>query len=403
MPFNSTEILEERATVVARTREIANKTEVTAEDRAELDKLNTRFDQLTADATLAGKIEGYDALEQRSAPPAAGSLEQRAATGAQAKHDRQAEMRKFLQRTTLGEEGRSLAAFQASQVEQRDLAQSLGTIQTSFAPEIQQILDAVSAIRSLSKVISTDDGTPLNIVVEGTPPAAAYTGEGTAYTNNDPTISTVALNAYKVDNMSKLSEELVLNSHYDIVGEVNQLVGRGVGLKAAALFAQGNGTNQAKGVFAAGYVTAGLTTGTAGTITWQELANFVGTLPAQYANDKAAWVMHPSTIAYCRTMTTGTGGFPVFSPATGGADSLDRILGFPVRADSNVPAFGSGNMVTVFGDYSRGYTIRQAGGLRLRTLLERYADTGQVGILGNEYIDGRVTDFGALRSLTVHA
>jgi HK97 family phage major capsid protein len=80
-------------------------------------------------------------------------------------------------------------------------------------------------------------------------------------------------------------------------------------------------------------------------VSYNDIANLAGALPAQYWNNPTtAWMMHPTTIRNLRELTGGTTGLPVFlevGDVDGGA--VTRIFGFPVIANPYMDVAGANN------------------------------------------------------------
>ena len=72
------------------------------------------------------------------------------------------------------------------------------------------------------------------------------------------------------------------------------------------------------------------------------------------------------------------------------AGTPDTLLGRPVKTSTYMPAIAAGAKTVMFGDYSY-YWIADRQGRTFKRLGELYAPNGQVGFLGSERVDGRLT------------
>jgi HK97 family phage major capsid protein len=79
------------------------------------------------------------------------------------------------------------------------------------------------------------------------------------------------------------------------------------------------------------------------------------------------------------------------------------ILGRPVVFHDSMASIAATNIAVLFGDWKRGYIIRDVADARVQVLHERYADYLQVGVLEHLRSDGTLDDARALRSLQQHA
>jgi len=94
-------------------------------------------------------------------------------------------------------------------------------------------------------------------------------------------------------------------------------------------------------------------------ISYNDIANLAGALPAQYwCTPTTAWMMHPTTIKNLRELTGGATGLPVFlevGDVDGG--SVTRIFGFPVIPNPYMSVAGSGNYPIYLASWDNFVTI----------------------------------------------
>ena len=97
----------------------------------------------------------------------------------------------------------------------------------------------------------------------------------------------------------------------------------------------------------------------AGAISYNDLANLAGALPAQYWSDPStAWMMHPTTITALRELVTTTSNIPYFlevGDSDGGA--VVYLFGFPVVPNPYMQLAGAGNFPVYLAAWNRFVTV----------------------------------------------
>jgi HK97 family phage major capsid protein len=144
-------------------------------------------------------------------------------------------------------------------------------------------------------------------------------------------------------------EALSMMFNNDQAGSTTGYYGGTVGLRGLNSYA--SSTSSASFGSSGNLITNGLHTVLAvqaessSAISYNDIANLAGALPAQYwCTPTTAWMMHPTTIKNLRELTGGATGLPVFlevGDVDGG--SVTRIFGFPVIPNPYMSVAGSGN------------------------------------------------------------
>lgn len=136
-----------------------------------------------------------------------------------------------------------------------------------------------------------------------------------------------------------LSWELLRDEDANLLGFVNDWIGRGVAATHnSALITE---------ALASG--TAGLTLDAVAAIGETEIPELVGKLMPEY-QDRAAWVLHPTTTAYLQ----GVGGTNIFKFAPAPMDYAGRptLWGFPVHNSSYATAPAASAKSLIFGNFA---------------------------------------------------
>lgn len=223
---------------------------------------------------------------------------------------------------------------------------------------------------------------------------AVIVGENTQIDQDDLSFGQAQLGAYKYTSKIVLvSRELLEDSGVDVVKIVSDAVAARIARGVNAHLTTGTGTNQPQGIVTA--ATVGKTTASATGIAADELIDLQHSIdPAYRAN--ARWMLPDTTISASRKLKDSTGAY--IWQAGMSASVPETILGRPFIINPDMPAIATGAKSVLFGDFSA-YTVRQARGIEVRRLDERYADSDQVAFVALARFDGLLLDMGAVRAL----
>ena len=205
---------------------------------------------------------------------------------------------------------------------------------------------------------------------------ASWIDEEGAYPESDDSFSQITIGAYKLGTMIKVSDELLSDSVFDLEGYIAREFARRIGAKEEEAFFTGDGSGK-----------PGVTAASETAITSDELIDLFYSLRAPYRK-KAVWILNDSTIKAIRKLKDTTGQY-IWQPSLV-AGTPDTLLGRPVKTSTFMPAIAAGAKTVMFGDYSY-YWIADRQGRTFKRLGELYAPNGQVGFLGSERVDGRLT------------
>lgn len=253
-----------------------------------------------------------------------------------------------------------------------------------------EALNSVSIMRNLATIITTN-GTH-KIPVAGTQPAAAWTDEGQAITFGDAKFGQVQLDAYKLVVAVKVTEELVYDNAYDLVGYLQRAFASAISNKEEEAFMVGT---------AAGSMPTGIFDATAGgnpyktltaSLKADDIIDLIYGLKREY-RPKASFIMNDKTIAAVRKLKDGNGAF-MWQPSYL-AGEPDRLCGYAIHSSAYAPETG-----IAFGDYKY-YNIGDRGARSFAELRELYAGNGMIGYVMKERVDGVLTLAEAVQILTL--
>jgi HK97 family phage major capsid protein len=256
-------------------------------------------------------------------------------------------------------------------------------------------------IRQLSTVIVTADNGALSIpkVDDANRMVATWTAEAAAFTESEDQFLQATLGSFKQGTISKLSDELILDSAFDILGFVARSAGQALGLLANTAYAVGasGSTTTPEGLLVKSSIGRTMPTGNSTSITSaDELIELYHSVRPAY-RPRGTWVFSDTAIKQVRQLKTSQGVY-LWQPSLTTGDP-DTILGRPVVADPDVAVPAANALCGGFGDVKSAYWIRDVQDVTVKILNELYAANGQVGYRTHRRTDGDVIDTLAFKTL----
>jgi HK97 family phage major capsid protein len=235
-----------------------------------------------------------------------------------------------------------------------------------------------------------------------------WAGEGGAVGEYSPTYANVTFTGNALRRVVKVSKELVADApsrggDFSIESIVANRLGQLFAHSIEHALWQGNGTNKPQGITSAS-LTAGDTLGSAGTLTADELIDFVYALPQKYrVSPTCAIVAHDSFFKAVRKLkhaVTTSGTIPYLWEESFQAGEPARLLGIPVYASPYATTFGTTASATlaVIGDFQH-FVMAERSGMEVQVLRELYAGNGQIGYMGEMRLDAKIARTDAFRTL----
>lgn len=226
-------------------------------------------------------------------------------------------------------------------------------------------------------------------------------------TVSDLTFGQVLFNDWLIDsNIIKVSRSLMQDERVGLLQNVlSENLANRIGRKANSVWTNGTGTNQPYGLTTTVTNSAGTTaSGTA--ITKAELVKFQASIDYSYQNNpKTGWMMHQSVLAYLRTLDFSTDTTHIFVPGNLATGEPDRLLGWPVFINNDLPAVtgATGLPVTAtkhiyLGDFSK-FVIRQIRDVSIERNDYLYWDALSVGFMGWMRTDSNLINANAIKSI----
>ena len=270
-------------------------------------------------------------------------------------------------------------------------------VPTEFEREVVNGLKETGSIRSIARVITT--ASERKIALAATHSQAHWTDENAAYTESNPTFSQKSLDAYKMTDLIRVSEELLQDAFFDLEGYIrDEIVSAFAELEDSA-FCVGTGSGQPTGIFTANGGDVGVNAAAADKVTFEEIVDLVYGLKAPYRRN-ARFLLNDSTIAAIRKIKDGNGQY-VWQPSMQ-AGQPDRLMGYELITTPAAPAMAAGAYAIAFGDFGY-FWIADRGARTFRRLNELYATNGQVGFIASQRLDAKVILPEAIKLVKMHA
>ncbi len=268
-----------------------------------------------------------------------------------------------------------------------------------FEKQLIQKLHEANILRSISNVIQTNSGEH-KIPVVATEGTASWMEEEAAYTESDTQFSQVSLGAHKLGTLIKVSEELLNDSAFNLMGYLSEEFGRRLGDAEEKAFLTGAGSGQPTGILndTTG-ASLGSTAKSATDINFDDLIDLFYSLRAPYRKN-AVFIMSDDTVKAVRKLKDKNDQY-IWQPSVQ-AGQPDRILNCPVLTSQYMPSLAASAKPVLFGDFSY-YWIADRQGRTFKRLNELYAVTGQVGFLGSQRVDAKVILPEAIKCLSMAA
>lgn len=261
---------------------------------------------------------------------------------------------------------------------------------------IRDIMAKAVAMRRLATVITaTADHKVPFISGYG---AASWIGENGSYPKVDDSFDVKMLGSNKLGKIIPVSEELLNDSDFDLVGIINRSFARSFAEAEESAFVIGDGSDKPTGFLVDAIV--GVTTASASAIIADELLDLFYALKVGYRS-KATWLLNDSTEKALRKIKNGTTGDYMWQPGLT-ASQPNTLLGRPIAYSDYIPTITNAAKTLAFGDFSE-YMIKDTKGMQMQVLDQLYAENGQVGFKGNERTDGKLLMPEAIQVLQMKA
>lgn len=213
-------------------------------------------------------------------------------------------------------------------------------------------------------------------------------GENKEAAKQDVAVGAVQFTAHKFSSkMIVVPHELLEDSAFNLVSFLGSVGGERIGRRENRAFTLGGGVNSPKGV-----VPAATTFDAAGTaITFDDVQKLFHSVDPSYRGN-AHFMFHDAIVLILRTLKDQQNR-PLWIVDPLGSQP-DSIMGKPYAINQHMDSTTTtGKKTILFGDFSK-YKIRDVASVRLRHLVERYAENDQEGFVMFKRADGNLLDAG---------
>jgi len=221
--------------------------------------------------------------------------------------------------------------------------------------------------------VGTKGAGTLNIPVGDDDGVATYGAEASAYAEDDESFSNKTVDDHKIKRLVKVSEELLADADYDVVGYIQTRCAESMADLEEEKFINGSGAGEPRGFITD--VTQNVNAAGGAAITALELIELEFAVGRAYRTD-ASYIMQDATLKLVRKLVDGDGR-PLWQPSLQAADP-SLLNGYPVYTSAYVPAATTGLESVFFGAFKY-HHIFDRSGMNMQRLDELYAANGQVG------------------------
>lgn len=263
-----------------------------------------------------------------------------------------------------------------------------------FVPRLEKAMLAFGGMLQVSDVLRTDTGADLPWPrSDDTGNKGVLLAENTVVTEQDVAFAATTLGAFKyTSKLVKVAIELIQDSAISISELLGDMLGERLGRIFNEHFTTGTGSGQPNGIEVAAPI--GITTAAVATFDADDLINMMHSVDPAYRVG-ARWLAHDSIMAVVRLFKEGGAATNQYLWQPGlQLGQPDRLLGFPITINQDMDsAIATGADAMIFGDL-RKYKVRLVREIRLRRLVERFADADQEGFVAFARGDGDLLDAG---------
>jgi len=355
---------EDRQSAVHSLRELADEAEgrdMSAEEEQTFERQNAEIDRL--DEVIKTGLRQIEREEE--AAEARAQFESYEALTSESNKEEVRSDRDQFQALLNGE----IRSFE-SHGEQRDLTKGSATAGGNIVTDIlydnvvEKLVEEGVALQAGATLLQTASGEDMLIPTVTGFSSGALVAEAGTISESDPTFGQSTLSTYKYAAIVEVSQELIEDQgvgNFNVVNFIGEQGGAAVGRAWSAHLTTGSGSSQPQGY---DNCTTGKTAASATAITADELIDLQHSIIAPYRAN-ASWAMNDSTLKAVRKLKDGDSNY-LWSPGlrTGAPDEL---LGSRVYTDTNMDEIATGKSTVVYGDFSKGYFARVAGGVRVES------------------------------------
>lgn len=227
---------------------------------------------------------------------------------------------------------------------------------TELLKEITEIspVRQVSRVKTISKMV-------LMVPTRTGIPEAFYEGEAEQGQQSQSQYGSEQLVAHRLQTSVPITQDLLMDSQFDMQSQINQDVGEAMAFKEGNKFVLGTGVKQPEGFLVNPDIVAGASTSsTIGTIDPDDMVLLTGKLKVGY---NPLYGFNRTTLAFLRTLKDGDGRYVWQANLT--LSAPNEINGQPYALFQDMPDIAAGNLSVIYGDFMRGYLVTDRTGMMI--------------------------------------
>ena len=267
----------------------------------------------------------------------------------------------------------------------------------------EAMVEASSVMAANATILNTASGENIQLPLTSTFPSATQVAEASAIGASDPSFGQTTISAYKFAFITQVSSELLADNAVNLVEFLGRRGGEAIGNGIGAAFITGSGSSAPTGIVgAAGFTTVAAGAGSvAAGFSYDDILTLQHSITRPYRNG-ASFICNDSVTLQLRKLREygASGGQYLWQPAaTLGAP--ETLAGNPIFTDPAMPtATTNGTKGLAFGNWSRGFVVRIAGGVRVELSTEFAFSSDLTTWRFITRADSRIVDTNAARVLT---
>lgn len=273
----------------------------------------------------------------------------------------------------------------------------------SFRTKITKTMKNFGGLRRFAEVVTSENGQPLPWpTMDDTSNVGTILPEGTAASAVDMSFGQKELGGYMYNSgIVKVSIQLTQDSGVELETKLPGWLGERIGRGQAPHFLTGTGASQPQGLLSAG--TVGVTAASATAVTYDELVDLTTSVDDAYLEDEetmdgVGWLMTQLTWGKIRKLKDSQNR-PLVTTDLQGERPRKMLLGWPVQIDAAMQEMTTAKKSIAFGNFKRGYVVRDIGAPEVVRFGERYMDELEIGYLAYQRTDALVQDPSAFKLL----
>jgi len=224
----------------------------------------------------------------------------------------------------------------------------------------------------------------------------ALVAEAGTIAESDPAFGQASIPVYKFAAIVDVSSELIEDQgvgNFNVLQFVGDQGGAAVGRALSNEWTSGSGSSRPTGFDTCA---TGVTAAAVAAITGDEIIDLQHSITEPY-REGSAFVMKDTVLSLVRKLKDSDGRY-LWGPGLI-AGHPDELLGKPVHTDPNMASPSTGQTTMVYGNFTRGYFARIAGGIRVESTNADKFTTDMISVRFIVRGGGNLVDTNALRKL----